>query len=290
MSAATLLLAGALLALAAGLVLAAIERAWAMGTARRAGPLSPAGVAIEARSGPPRNVLVIALVLATACLVAALGLRAAEVGHAPWSNLYEFSQAFAAGLLLSYLILARRHAIAGLAPVVGLLAGALVAYALLLPATALPLVPALQSPLLLTVHVGAAMLAYAISGVAFVAALGELAQRRSGDRIAQLPPAAACRNAAHRSVLLAFPILTIAIVLGSVWANLAWRSYWNNDPKELAAAATWLVYAAYLHVAGRRDRLGTLAPWLLVAGFAAVLFTWLGAGLLFVGQHSYAGR
>jgi len=31
------------------------------------------------------------------------------------------------------------------------------------------------------------------------------------------------------------------------------------------------------------------APWLLVLGFAAIIFTWLGAGLLFVGQHSYAG-
>ena len=72
-------------------------------------------------------------------------------------------------------------------------------------------------------------------------------------------------------------------------ANLAWRSYWNNDPKELAAAATWLVYGGYLHVAGRRDRWAKSAPWLLVLGFAAVLFTWLGAGLLFVGQHSYAG-
>jgi cytochrome c-type biogenesis protein CcsB len=289
MTAATLLLAAALLALTAGLALATVERAFALFAGRQAVPLSPAGVAIEARSGPPRNLLFTALMLAAACLVAALGVRAVEVGHAPWSNLYEFSQAFATGLLLSYLLLARRHPIGGLAPAVGLLAGFLVAYALLLPATALPLVPALQAPLLLTVHVGAAMLAYAISGVAFVAALGELAQRRSGDRIGQLPPAAVCRNAAHRSVLLAFPILTIAIVLGSVWANLAWRSYWNNDPKELAAAATWLVYAAYLHVAGRRDRLGALAPWLLVAGFAAVLFTWLGAGLLFVGQHSYAG-
>lgn len=175
-----------------------------------------------------------------------------------------------------------------LAPWVALVAAALVAYALTLPTESLPLVPALQAPLLLTVHVGAAMLAYAVSGVAFVAAVGELAQRRAGDRIAALPAEATCRAAAHRSVLIAFPILTLAILLGSVWANLAWRSYWNNDPKELSAAATWLVYAAYLHVAGRRDRVGRLAPWFLVAGFGAVLFTFLGAGLLFVGQHSYA--
>lgn len=52
--------------------------------------------------------------------------------------------------------------------------------------------------------------------------------------------------------------------------------------------ATWLIYAAELHLAGRRDRWGRAAPWLPVLGFAGILFTWLGAGLVFVGQHSYA--
>lgn len=47
----------------------------------------------------------------------------------------------------------------------------------------------------------------------------------------------------------------------------------------LAAAATWLVFGAYLHVAGRRDRWERLAPWLIVLGFA---------GVPFIGEHSYA--
>jgi ABC-type transport system involved in cytochrome c biogenesis permease subunit len=162
-----------------------------------------------------------------------------------------------------------------------------VAFALGRDAALDPLVPALQQPLLLTVHVGSAVLAYAISGVAFLAAAAEIGQTRARDRIPLLPPAAIARAVGHRAVLLAFPILTIAIALGSVWANLAWRSYWSNDPKELAAAATWLVFGAYLHVAGRRDRWERLAPWLIVLGFAGVLFTYIGAGLFFVGEHSY---
>jgi ABC-type transport system involved in cytochrome c biogenesis permease subunit len=148
------------------------------------------------------------------------------------------------------------------------------------------LVPALQSPLL-AVHVGAAILAYAVAGVAFLAAVAEIGQRASGDAIGLLPPAAVTRVVGHRTVLIAFPILTIAIVLGSVWANVAWRSYWSNDPKELAAAATWLVFGAYLHVAGRRDGWERLAPWLIVLGFIGVLFTYIGAGLFLVGEHSY---
>jgi cytochrome c-type biogenesis protein CcsB len=230
-----------------------------------------------------------ALVLAGALLLAVLVLRAVTAGRAPWTNLQETAITFAFALLTVYVFLQRRLPIRTLIPVVGLLAAGLVWLALAQPDEVRPLVPALQMPLLLTVHVGSAMLAYAIGGVAFAAAVAEIVQRRAGDRLAALPSAAVARTAAHRAILLGFPILTAAIVLGAVWANLAWRSYWSNDPKELAAAATWLVYAGYLHVATRRDRWGELSSWLLVAGFAGVLFTYLGAGLVFVGEHSYAG-
>jgi ABC-type transport system involved in cytochrome c biogenesis permease subunit len=220
-------------------------------------------------------------------LLIALLVRALLVGHAPWSNLHEFSLAFAAALLATYLFLARVHPIAALAPLVALLAAGLVVFALQFDDRVDPLVPALQQPVLLTVHVGTAVLAYAVAGVAFLAALAEIAQSSAGDRIGGLPAASVLRAVGHRSVLIAFPILTVAIALGSVWANLAWRSYWSNDPKELAAAATWLVFGAYVHVASRRDRWQHLAPWLIVLGFAGVLFTYIGAGLFFVGEHSY---
>ena len=230
----------------------------------------------------------IGLTVAFTTLLAALVLRAILIGHAPWSNLHEFSLAFATALLGSHLLLARAHPLSGLAPLTALVAAGLLGFALGLDDRVDPLVPALQQPLLLTIHVGSAVLAYAVSGVAFVAAAAEIGQARAGDGIPLLPSAAAARAVGHRAVLIAFPILTIAIALGSVWANLAWRSYWNNDPKELAAAATWLVFGAYLHVAGRRDQWERLAPWLIVLGFAAVLFTYIGAGLFFIGEHSYA--
>lgn len=248
------------------------------------------GVALTQAADPRRmNGLVHGgVALAAVLLAATLVLRTIATGHAPWSNLHEFSVAFAAGVLVAYLALERRHPLRALAPGVALLAAALVALSLSIDARVEPLVPALQQPLLLTVHVGLAVASYAVSAVAFVAAIGELAQRRAHDRIVALPSADALRAVAHRSVLVAFPLLTAAIALGAVWANLAWRAPWSNDPKELAAAATWLVYGAYLHVAGRRDRWAALAPGLLVLGFVGVLFTYLGAGLVFVGEHSYA--
>ena len=259
--------------------------------------VSPATAAVPADGGPMdlaperptllQRAAIAGLVVGLVLLVIALVARAVVVGHAPWSNLHEFSLAFAAALLGTYLLLLRGHPIAALAPLVAILAAGLVVVALQFDDRVDPLVPALQQPILLTIHVGTAALAYAVAGVAFLAAVAEIAQSSAADRIGGLPSAAVSRAVGHRAVLIAFPILTVAIALGSVWANLAWRSYWSNDPKELAAAATWLVFGAYLHVASRRDRWQRLAPGLIVLGFAGVLFTYIGAGLFLVGEHSY---
>jgi cytochrome c-type biogenesis protein CcsB len=268
-------------AVAAGIGAALVAPAPAAATAGAHVELAPSRRAFLQRAALAG--VLVGLVL----LAGALAGRAILVGHAPWSNLHEFSLAFAAALLATYLLLARSHPIAGLAPFAAALAAGLVIFALQFDDRVDPLVPALQQPVLLTVHVGTAVLAYAVAGVAFLAAVAEIAQARAGDRIPGLPPAAVSRALGHRAVLIGFPILTVAIALGSVWANLAWRSYWSNDPKELAAAATWLVFGAYLHVASRRDRWQRLAPWLIVLGFAGVLFTYVGAGLFIVGEHSY---
>ena len=48
-------------------------------------------------------------------------------------------------------------------------------------------------------------------------------------------------NYSYRILALGFPLLTIGILSGAVWANEAWGSYWSWDPKETWALITWLV-------------------------------------------------
>lgn len=283
------MLVAALLALAGTLLVGLTGAVWSLARAPElaTSPTLPAA----GRRAPItlQSTAHVGIVLAWLFLIAALSVRSIAIGHAPWSNMYEFNQAFAAAILGAYLLLERRAAIQGLAPLAGAVSSALLVYTLTLPDTLRPLPPALQTPFFLTVHVGSAMLAYGIYAMAGVAAAAEIVQARFADRFGWLPPATACRAAAHRAVLLGLPVLTLAIVLGALWANVAWRSYWNNDPKELAAATTWFIYAAYLHLAGRRDRWGAAAPWLLLAGVGAILFTYFAANLVIPGQHSYSG-
>ena len=257
------------------------------------GALLPAGRRLSTASGSDQSLddrspmfeWVAALPLAL--LAVAMAVRGLETGRAPLANLHEVVTALAATLLALHLVYTRH--VPGLTAVATSLAAALTFLALRLPVPPEPLVPALQAPLLLPIHVGSAVVAYAAATVASIAAGAELLVTALGpERSRRLPSARRLRAITHRAVLVALPLLTAAIALGSLWANLAWRSYWSNDPKELSAAATWLVLAAYLHAEGRRDRWGRAAPWLAVIGFGAVLFTLVGASLLFGGQHSYA--
>ena len=54
-------------------------------------------------------------------------------------------------------------------------------------------------------------------------------------------------NLSYRTISFGFPLLTIGIIAGAVWANEAWGSYWSWDPKETWALITWIIFATYLH-------------------------------------------
>jgi cytochrome c-type biogenesis protein CcsB len=94
-------------------------------------------------------------------------------------------------------------------------------------------------------------------------------------------------NISYRIIGLGFPLLTIGIIAGAVWANEAWGSYWSWDPKETWAFITWLVFAAYLHARITRNWQGRRPALLAATGFIVVWICYLGVNLLGKGLHSY---
>jgi len=94
-------------------------------------------------------------------------------------------------------------------------------------------------------------------------------------------------NISYRMIGLGFPLLTIGIIAGAVWANEAWGSYWSWDPKETWALITWLVFAAYLHARITKGWQGRRPAILAASGFAIVWICYLGVNILGKGLHSY---
>lgn len=54
----------------------------------------------------------------------------------------------------------------------------------------------------------------------------------------RMPPRDLFDDIGYKAATVAFPLLTIMILLGAVWANTAWGRYWGWDPKETAALVT----------------------------------------------------
>lgn len=103
-----------------------------------------------------------------------------------------------------------------------------------------------------------------------------------------LPDTAVLDDLTYKMITIGFPLLTLMLITGSIWANRAWGSYWSWDPKEDWALITWLVYATYLHVRITRGWSGRKSAYFSIAGFAIVMFTFLGVTYLLPGMHAYA--
>jgi len=239
-------------------------------------------------------------------------------GHVPLSNLYESVVFFAWTVLFLYGIFELRYRYravgAFVLPVVFLAmafaqygaplvryAGALVGSESLgrfsIPSGIQALVPALQSDWLLY-HVVTCFLGYAgfaVGAAVSVMYLLKLRYERKGasgtvgKAMSIFPPVATLDQINYQAVLIGFPLLTLGIITGSVWANYAWGSYWSWDPKETWSLIVWLIYAAFLHARITRGWWGKRTAILSIIGFIATVFCYLGVNLLLPGLHSYGG-
>jgi cytochrome c-type biogenesis protein CcsB len=91
----------------------------------------------------------------------------------------------------------------------------------------------------------------------------------------------------YRVISLGFIFLTIGILSGAVWANEAWGSYWNWDPKETWAFITWIVFAIYLHTRTNINFRGANSAIVASIGFLIIWICYFGVNLLGIGLHSY---
>jgi cytochrome c-type biogenesis protein CcsB len=215
--------------------------------------------------------------------------RSIAAERLPTSNMYEFSLSFVFALSLLYVIFERVYKTRHLGAIVMGVTFAMTLYMWMLPAHMRevdPLIPALQARPIMTAHVSSAIFAYATFSVSFAAAVLYLV--KSAWQYRWLPSLDLLDDIGFRAVTIGFPLLSLVLILGSIWAHDAWGVYWSWDPKETAALFTWLVYAVYLHTRTLRGWRGRRSAYILLFGFAATIFTYYG-NYFFGGLHAYGG-
>lgn len=80
-------------------------------------------------------------------------------------------------------------------------------------------------------------------------------------------------------------LLLLGMLCGAVWAQYAWGSWWEWDPKECWAAATWLLSLSAIHIPGKKKR-KWLYMLLVIFSFLAIQITWYGVNWLPSAQFS----
>nr|BEV76142.1 cytochrome c biogenesis protein [Clausena harmandiana] len=91
----------------------------------------------------------------------------------------------------------------------------------------------------------------------------------------------------YRIISLGFIFLTTGILSGAVWANEAWGSYWNWDPKETWAFITWTIFGIYLHTRTNTKWESVNSAIVASMGFLIIWICYFGVNLLGIGLHSY---
>lgn len=220
-----------------------------------------------------------------ACGLTALVTRGWLVAHVPFQTLLEVflvlgTAVFPLSVFCRAVLRIRGEGIDALLGVLLLFPSALVfdAGPRLLP-------PALQSPLFIP-HVATYLAAYVVLAKAVVWAVAVLIGRPRKLPPGLLPPA----EAMDRLVRMGLPLLTAGLLLGAVWAEQAFGAFWQWDPKELLALASWLAFAGYFHVGllpGRPRR--RLAAGVVLWGGVLIVATLLWVNVISVASyHSYA--
>lgn len=105
---------------------------------------------------------------------------------------------------------------------------------------------------------------------------------------AAMPQLVTIDSLLYRTVSVAFPLLSLLLITGAVWANESWGRYWGWDSKEVGALVAWMAYAGFLHTRIAHGWRGRRSAYFALLGFALVIFTWLGVSYLLPGLHSYA--
>jgi cytochrome c-type biogenesis protein CcsB len=224
-----------------------------------------------------------AALAALIALTATLVVRAMETRHWPLSNSYEFSLALLWSALVTYLLLERLTR----TKTVGAFALGIVLVLAMYPMFLVPdwmkearaLLPALRTPWL-PLHVATGALAYGALAVNCASSVSYLVAVLAPCLPKQLTSPRDIDEFGQRALTVAYPWLSLVLITGAIWAQVAWGRYWSWDIKETWTLATWMLYTLLFHLRAVRGWRGERTAVLSILGFAMVVFTFLGVGWL----------
>ena len=204
-----------------------------------------------------------------------------KMGHLPFANFSESLAFFSWVMVLTYLFVEFRYKIPSLGTFVMPLALLSITYSQLIPGEGTPLSPLVQNVWFL-VHIAFAFLgiaAFALTfglGIMYMIQEGQLKSRRPGGFYYRLPSLEILDSLGYKTLAWGFPLLTMGLLAGSIWAHSAKGSFWGWDPlKSWPLLIGWIIYGILFIGRIRGWWRGRKAARWSVLGFVAVALSYL---------------
>lgn len=226
------------------------------------------------------------------CHTLFLGHQYYILGTAPVLSLKSALSFFSWTIIGAYLIFQLRFRLMVLGSFIAPLAAFLMIISSTIPGMEVVVKPIYRS-MWLTVHVGTIFMGNGMFAVTFVAAIMYLIQehqikrKRLGSFYSRLPSLETLDLINYYALMYGFPLLTIGMITGSIYAQSALGSYWRWDPKEVWSLITWLFYAALLHERLAVGWRGRRAAVMSIICFLILIFTFVGVSLWLSDYHSF---
>jgi cytochrome c-type biogenesis protein CcsB len=214
------------------------------------------------------------------------------LGTAPVLSLKSALSFFSWTIIGAYLIFQLRFKLMVLGSFIAPLAAFLMIISSSIPGMEVVVKPIYRS-MWLTIHVGTIFMGNGMFAVTFVAAIMYLIQehqikrKRLGSFYSRLPSLQTLDSINYYALMYGFPLLTVGMITGSIYAQYALGSYWRWDPKEVWSLITWLFYAALLHERVAVGWRGRKAAIMSIICFLVLIFTFIGVSLWLSDYHSF---
>jgi cytochrome c-type biogenesis protein CcsB len=221
---------------------------------------------------------------------AALGVHFLQTGYPGVAQFREALSFYGWLLVAGYLLMQLKYQLAILGAIIAPLAFLMTLAAFAFGSGTGELPPELKT-YWLPVHVTLAFLGNAAFALAFGVSLMYLLQERRlkhkkmTSLMKRFPSLEALDRLNYVLLVWGFPLMTLGILTGSMWAGIHWGNYWSWDPRQISSGIAWLFYGVLLHgriTAGLR---GKKAALLTMVGFAVVLGYFLWGEALFPSRH-----
>jgi ABC-type transport system involved in cytochrome c biogenesis permease subunit len=161
------------------------------------------------------------------------------------------------------------------------------------PLAPLPLPPALPG-LFFGLHIGTLFASLGLMAMACAAGIGYLKLERrikSKEKLtgawAALPSLDKLDSANRLAVTIGFPLYTLGLVSGFLWAGLTWKRYFSWDPKEVVAVLIWLLFAYLFHQRVALGWRGRKTAWLAIWVFGLSLASMFLINFFVKTHHSF---